>query len=114
MGNDLYSQIAENIKKYRKLNHLTQQAMAKLLNIDYQYYAQMERGIRNFNLERVIDTCNVLHVSFDDIIPTSLVSVDDKIDKAQLLGNISQKLSKASTKDLLIVDRFIDDFITIL
>ncbi len=37
--------ISQNIKKYRLLNHMTQEELAKELYLDTQYYAQLERFI---------------------------------------------------------------------
>ncbi|MCR4961935.1 MAG: helix-turn-helix domain-containing protein [Lachnospiraceae bacterium] len=115
MDKDFYLQIAKNIKKYRLLNKLTQEEMAKKLNVDYQYYAQLERGKRNFTLERIMDSCSVLHVELNDIIPDVPRSEEeDNIDRAVLIGQISQKLNEVSTKELLKIQRFINDFIEIL
>ena len=43
--------ISNNIKKYRLLNNMTQEALAEQLGLDTQYYAQLERGERNFTLK---------------------------------------------------------------
>lgn len=44
--------IAENIKKYRLLNNMTQKELSEKLFLDTQYYAQLERGERNFTIEK--------------------------------------------------------------
>jgi len=66
-----YSTIASNIKKLRKFHDLTQVEMAKLLDIEPQYYARLERGDdpdRKFTLEKVIIVCSIFRVTPNDII----------------------------------------------
>ena len=66
-----YSTIANNIKKLRKFHDLTQVEMAKLLDIEPQYYARLERGDdpdRKFTLEKVIMVCSIFRVTPNDII----------------------------------------------
>lgn len=46
--------ISQNIKKYRLLNNMTQEELAGKLYLDTQYYAQLERGERNFTIEKII------------------------------------------------------------
>ncbi len=116
MNQSHYSKIAENIRKYRLLNNLTQEAMAEKLNIDYQYYAQLEQGRRNFTVERIIDSCSILHVNIEDIITTDITANkrSDKTEKASLIQTISKKLSDSSIKELLIIDKFIDTISSLL
>lgn len=53
MNEKVMIQVHENIKKYRKLNNMTQEKLAAALEMDPQYYAQLERGERNFSLEKL-------------------------------------------------------------
>lgn len=66
MNEKVMIQVHENIKKYRKLNNMTQEKLAAALEMDPQYYAQLERGERNFSLEKIVKICSVLHVNVED------------------------------------------------
>lgn len=68
MNEKVMIQVHENIKKYRKLNNMTQEKLAAALEMDPQYYAQLERGERNFSLEKIVKICSVLHVNVEDIV----------------------------------------------
>lgn len=57
MNEKVMIQVHENIKKYRKLNNMTQEKLAAALEMDPQYYAQLERGERNFSLEKIVKIC---------------------------------------------------------
>ena len=116
MDQSIYAEIAANIRKYRELNKLTQAAMAEKINLDHQYYAQLEQGRRNFTIEKVIDSCNVLHIQIEDVIPKIAADDSDESERERkaLLNEIFAKLKNASTKDLRLVDKFIDDFVSMM
>ncbi len=100
--------IAENIRKYRILQNITQEKMAEYLNIDSQFYAQLEQCRRNFTMERIFDACRALHVNIEDIVPVNAVDPDEEKKKNDTLRVINKKLPKCSSSQLLLIDKFID------
>ena len=62
MKKNTANSISQNIKKYRLINNLTQEELAGKLNLDTQYYAQLERGERNFTIEKIINLCSIFHI----------------------------------------------------
>lgn len=116
MDKSVYAKIANNIRKYRKFNKLTQEVMAEKMGLDSQYYAQLEQGRRNFTIEKVIDSCNILHVKIEDVVPTISFENQNAMDEKKniLIANISSKLANASVKDLILIEKFIDDFISVM
>ena len=104
-----YSTIASNIKKLRKFHYLTQVEMAKLLNIEPQYYARLERGDdpdRKFTLEKVIMVCSIFRVTPNDII-TKLPSVEPVTEKnyrhsiETMFKNLSQEQIEKIYKEIV-------------
>ena len=92
--------VARNIKKYRLLNNMTQEELAQ--------HAQLERGERNFTLQRVVSVCSLFHIGIEDIIhiPT------DNADKTQeLLQSLHKKMGSMSYVQLLSLDKFIEDIV---
>ena len=77
MKNKATNSIAQNIKKYRLLNNMTQEQLANALYLDTQYYAQLERGERNFTIEKIILACTIFHVGIENIIVIEDTSVND-------------------------------------
>ena len=98
--------ITENIRKYRILRGLTQESMANKLMVDVQYYSQLERGKRNFTIDRIIDSCKILNVNIEDIICIKPVLEDDT---SEIINRIDEKIADASYKQLMLIERFIDD-----
>lgn len=104
-----YSTIASNIKKLRKSHYLTQVKMAKLLNIEPQYYARLERGDdpdRKFTLEKIIMVCSIFRVTPNDII-TKLPSVEPVTERKYkhsietMFKNLSQDQLEKIYKEIL-------------
>lgn len=103
-----YSTIASNIRKLRKFHDLTQVEMAKLLDIEPQYYARLERGDdpdRKFTLEKIIMVCSIFRVTPNDII-TKLPNVEPVIERnyrysiETMLKNLSQKQLEKIYKEI--------------
>ena len=100
--------ISQNIKKYRLLNKLTQVQLAELLGLDTQYYAQLERGERNFTIEKIIRLCNIFHVGIENIIE---VDVEERPDTQELLDKILPLMKELTYSQLSLVEKFITDII---
>lgn len=108
-----YQIIAQNIRKYRILHKLTQEKMAEYLGIDTLFYAQLEQNRRNFTIERIFDACNALQIRIEDVVPINH-SDDDSKETADALCAINEKLSKCNSKQLMLIDKFIDDIASLL
>ena len=95
MQKKAFHAISENIKKYRLLNNMTQERLAGMLNLDTQYYAQLERGERNFTVEKIIKVCSIFHIGIENIIEIDSI---EKEDTSQILENIKSELKNLSTR----------------
>lgn len=68
---ECFQAIAQNIKKIRVENALTQKQMSEMLDINSQYYARLERGgepNRNFTLDKIFLTCSLFKISPNDLM----------------------------------------------
>ena len=100
--------IAENVKKYRLLNHMTQEELAEKLDMDTQYYAQIERGERRFTLEKIIKVCRVLNVNIQDIVDISQTQRDVSYETKK---HIIEFLDNATENQIFLIDKFINEII---
>ena len=100
--------ISNNIKKYRLLNNMTQEMQAEQLGLDTQYYAQLERGERNFTLKRLIRLCSIFQIGIEDIIE---IEPSDKQDTSELREEVSEQLKSLSNTQLRLVERFISEIV---
>lgn len=100
--------ISQNIKKVRLLNKLTQEELATKLELDTQYYAQLERGERNFTIDKIIQVCTVLKVNIQDII---VIDFDTDEQTCEMVEKISSKISALSVLQLQLVEKFLTEII---
>lgn len=101
--------ISQNIKKLRLLNNMTQEELSGLLELDTQYYSQLERGERNFTIEKIIRLCQILHVGIEDIIP---VENDPAPDVSAQIARINQLVRGLSPSQLTLLEKFITEVLT--
>lgn len=100
--------ISQNIKKYRLLNNLTQEELAGRLDLDTQYYAQLERGERNFTIEKIIRLCSIFHIGIENIIE---IGPTKEQDTKQLLENLLPVLNTLTYSQLSVVEKFISEIV---
>lgn len=108
MKKNAANSISQNIKKYRLINNLTQEELAGKLNLDTQYYAQLERGERNFTIEKIIHLCSIFHIGVEEIIE---VETADRQNTDLLLKQLLAELQSLSYTQLSVVKKFVTDII---
>lgn len=106
MKNNTPNSICQNIKKYRLLNKKTQEEVAELLNLDTQYYSQLERGERNFTIEKIIRLCSIFNVGIEDIIEIETAS-DNR--NPELVEQITAQIKDLSHSQLIALEKFITE-----
>lgn len=110
MEKKLSTSIAQNIKKYRLLNNMTQKELSEKLFLDTQYYAQLERGERNFSVEKIAMICSIFHIGIEDIIEMDVDKTSDK-DFSLLIKELIVSLETLNYSQLQIVKKFIHEII---
>ncbi len=100
--------ISQNIKKYRLLNNMTQEELAGQLDLDTQYYAQLERGERNFTIEKIIRLCSIFHIGIENIIE---IEPAKNQNTEQMLEKLFPLLSTLTYSQLTVVEKFISEII---
>lgn len=102
--------IAQNIKKFRLLNNMTQKELAEKIFLDTQYYAQLERGERNFSIEKIALICSLFHIGIEDIIELE-TDMTSENDTDTLIQELNAILNTLSYPQLLIVKKFLTEII---
>lgn len=111
MKNDLNSSISRNIRKYRLLNSMTQEQLAEQLNLDTQYYSQLERGERNFTIEKITALCSIFHIGIEQIIA---IDQNVSINTDEMLSKIQSQLEPLNYKQLILIEKFITEIVPYL
>ena len=60
--------LGQNIKKFRKMRHLTQRDLAVALDCTYEFICRIERGQMLIGLRRLFKLADVLEVKMTDLI----------------------------------------------
>ena len=108
MKNNTPNSICQNIRKYRLLNKKTQEEIAELLNLDTQYYSQLERGERNFTIEKITRFCSLFNIGIENIVEIEPV-VDEGT--SELTEKITSQLKDLTRSQLFLLEKFIDEIL---
>lgn len=108
MKNFSSNSISQNIKKYRLINNMTQEELASKLNLDTQYYAQLERGERNFTIEKIISLCSIFHIGIEHIIEVDTPANENT---ELLMKRLVPELGKLSYNQLSAIERFLHEIV---
>lgn len=96
MGNDV-NDIAEKIKKYRKLKNMSQDELAEISGINVSTIKKYECGIRNPKPEQLLKMANALGVSMNTFLSYEIKTISDvlsiliKLDEQTDLNIIGNK-----------------------
>ena len=108
MKKNVSHSISQNIKRYRLINNMTQEELAGKLNLDTQYYSQLERGERNFTIEKIIHLCSIFHIGVEEIIE---VETTEPENTDILTKRLISELKNLSYTQLSVVEKFITDIV---
>ena len=70
--------IGKKIKEYRELNKITQEDMARELDVVPNQYGRIERGENSCTISNLVKICNVLKISSDDILGSLILTKPEK------------------------------------
>lgn len=69
------------ITEYKNLKNFTDKTGLKYTTVD----SMLKRGIRNSNIQNVINLCEVLHISVDELVKGNIVPVSHEMDAVDLM-----------------------------
>lgn len=98
--------MGQALKKYRLRAKLTQKQLSEILEIDEQYYGQIERGAKRLSLEKLITFCSYFHITLDDVIQIDPAGEDNAL-KQSYLTDISARLEHCTSKELALIQNII-------
>lgn len=103
---DSNNSIGKTLQKYRQLNHLTQNDVAEITDLEPRHISQIERGYSKGSIDTLIKFCNAYHIS-PDIVLFDLLNDDIK----NSLSTLNDKFKKLSLEDKNTILHFIDYFL---
>lgn len=95
-----YRSIGKRIRRNRNRLGMTQEILAEKVNVSIPHISRMENGTAKPSLQTLVDICNTLNISIDDLMQDNLSAV-----KPSLYGRLGQILEDCSIDELnLIID----------
>ncbi|MDR0817424.1 MAG: helix-turn-helix domain-containing protein [Clostridiales Family XIII bacterium] len=98
--------IGKNMRKYRKLHNLTQEAVAEKLMLDVNYYSRCESAGRRLGFEKLVAFCNLFDITLSDIVPCN-AETSSVNNSETYIAEINQLIKEYSDKQLINIIRFI-------
>ena len=62
--------VGENIRAIRTAQSLTLEQVGKSLGVSKQFVSQLEKGLRTLNLSQLLEICDILRCTPNDILKT--------------------------------------------
>ena len=86
-------EVNEKVKKLRQLNHLTQEQMAEKLNLSFDGYQKLERGERQFDINKLERIAAVFGITLPELFAIDENSTICIINEKNQTSNILFKTS---------------------
>lgn len=76
-----YPSIGKRIQKLRRTRGITQETLAEKVNVSIPHISRIENGFSSPSLQTLVDICNVLGITIDDLMQDSLPATKPSINK---------------------------------
>lgn len=93
--------LSENIKKYRKLNKMSQEDLAIQMHVVRQTLSKWENSLSVPDADQLISLAAVLGVSADDLLGTEIVDADNSKDIAKELAKANEQIARYTEEERL-------------
>lgn len=107
MENDILTGIGQRMAEIRRMNHITQEKLADLLDVSPKHISHCENETSYLSLKNLIKFCNLFHCSLDYLV---LGKYNDAI-LSQLPNEILTILQIGSAIDIDRLNRFLQIYI---
>ena len=111
MGRNLYQRIGAHIRAYRKLAHMTQEAVAEKADISVHHLGFIERGQAKPSLDTLERLARGLGVRTEDLF---LFPKGDRQDPQALVRQITDQLKRCSPEGLRFLHTLLAQIVELL
>lgn len=98
-----YVSIGKQIKKNRLNRGMTQEVLAEQVNISIPHISRIENGSSSPSLQTLVDICNTLDITIDDLMQDSLPAV-----KKRIGGRLESLLADCTTAEMNMIVNVVD------
>lgn len=98
-----YASIGKQIKKNRLNQGMTQEVLAEKVNISIPHISRIENGSSSPSLQTLVDICNALDITIDNLMQDSLPAARKRIG-----GRLETILADCTTAEMNMIVNVID------
>lgn len=93
-----YASIGKLIRQNRHLASMTQETLAEKINVSPPYVSRIETGSASPSLQTLVDICNALHITLDDLMRDSIPAT-----RKNLEGRLAEIVDGCTAEELHLV-----------
>lgn len=94
-----YSSIGKRIQKIRRSRGITQETLAEKVNVSIPHISRIENGFSSPSLQTLVDICNVLGITIDNLMQDSLPAA-----RPNMSRRLEAILADCSTAELAFIE----------
>lgn len=98
-----YQSIGKQIRICRRNADITQESLAEKINVSPPYISRIETGSASPSLQTLVDICNVLNTTIDNLMQNSLSATQQ-----QMSGRLNTLLSDCSAAEIMMIENVVD------
>lgn len=98
-----YISIGKQIKKKRLDQGMTQEVLAEKVNISIPHISRIENGSSSPSLQTLVDICNALNITIDDLMQDSLPAA-----KKRIRGRLDEILADCTPAEMNMIVNVVD------
>lgn len=102
-----YYELGRRIRKYRKLQGLTQEKAAELAELSQKYFSKVERGLGHPTVEAMTKISDILKISLDTLVNGEADDISGEISSMILM---MRQLDKVNQQRMLEIMKRIIEF----
>lgn len=110
MTEEKIKEIAVRLRKIRELKGLTREKFCEPLGENSDYWGLIERGEQTISLMKLLQVCEMYHISLEDAVQLDYETQDT----TPLKSEITELLDQCSERQLDVVKKFISEIVMIL
>ena len=95
--------VGKKFKERREDLNLTQEFMAKELDIAQNHYGRIERGENSCTMDNFIHICNLLHATPNEIVGGLVITAEEKV---------KNNFDKLNLEDRMVISKLVDYFLS--
>ena len=104
-----YLSIGRRIRQNRVRLNITQEQLAEMVNVSVPHISRIENGSSQPSLQVLVDICNILKITIDDLLEDSLATA-----KIKKVGRFDRLLSECSANEIELIYQVSETILQVL